>query len=57
MIDWQLIPKDGRRILARSVSEGYISVVVWNGHEWECVDKNGRGRGVGFYPKQWANLE
>jgi len=36
MIDWQPIdtaPKDGRRILARSPSEGYLSVVIWNGHE------------------------
>jgi hypothetical protein len=56
---WQPIktaPKDGRRICACDPAKGYIAIVVWREHEWECVDKAANPMGHGFYPTMWLSV-
>jgi hypothetical protein len=46
-------PKD-RAVWAWEEAHGYEAKVIWNGHEWECVDFRGNPLGIGFYPTHWA---
>ena len=59
MIQWRYdmenAPRDGR-ILAIDAVRGYVAVVVYAAHEWECVDFSGEPMGIGFYPTAWASI-
>lgn len=54
--NWSTIesaPLDGSVILGCDLINGHVSKVRYKSPEWECVNSNNEGMGIGFYPTHW----